>query len=413
MLFSKPKKAIGLDVGTHSVKAVQMSRSGGRLCIDEVGCAILDRGLINSDPVLAHANAVRQALFPMMVNQALVVGALAGQTVVIRYPRLTVKGKDSVEEAVQREAGQNIPFDLSEVFLDWHTLEESGEGDQRQLRVLLVAAKHEVISSRVQIYQAAEVQCGVLGVDSLALSDAAESCGFLRPNETVALINIGLTSASIHFVKDGKSNFIRDVSWGARELIQAVAKDRRCDFEEAERQLQDASQEHPIAEAAEAAVESVLEEVPAPKPAANPFGELGGSLLDPLDDEMDGLGGGSKSSASSKSGFGTDAAPRDIREVLNAPLTRMVSEIRRSFDFFEHQLYERPVERIILSGGAAHLPLVGETLLDELGVDTVEVADPLSGYMVLSEESSIQTLREHPAQFMVAIGLAARGMAEL
>lgn len=414
MLFSKPKKAIGLDVGTHSVKAVQMSRSGGRLCVDEVGYALLDRNQVNADPVMAHANAIRQALFPMALGQALVVGALAGQTVVIRYPRITVKAKDSIEDAVQREAGQNIPFDLSEVFLDWNTLDETGEGDQKQMRILLVAAKHEVISSRVQVFQAAEVACGVLGVDSLALADAAECCGFLRPNETVALINIGLTSASIHFVKDGRSNFIRDVSWGARELIQAIAKDRRCEFEEAQRQLQQAGKETPAPapDATPQAAESAAAEPK--KPDANPFGELGGSLLDPLDEELDGLGGSMGGTPPpQKSPFGGEPQTKDIREVLAGSLTRMVSEIRRSFDFFEHQLYERPVERIILSGGAAHLPLVGETLLEELGVDTVEVADPLSGSLMLSDEQSVQSLRDHPAQFMVAIGLAARGMADL
>ena len=60
---------------------------------------------------------------------------------------------------------------------------------------------------------------------SLALADAAEGCDFLRIGETVAMVNIGLSSASIHFIKDGVSNFIRDVSWGSRELIQAIAKD--------------------------------------------------------------------------------------------------------------------------------------------------------------------------------------------
>jgi Tfp pilus assembly PilM family ATPase len=133
-------------------------------------------------------------------------------------------------------------------------------------------------------------------------------------------------------------------------------------------------------------------------------------LLDPLDEELGGLG---EVSAPAKSPFAGETSTRSIREVLSAPLARMVSEIRRSFDFFEHQLYERPVERIILSGGAAHLPLVGETLSEELGVETVEVADPATSELILSDEPSLAALREHPAQFLVAIGLAARGMADL
>ncbi len=412
MLFSKPKKAIGLDVGTHSVKAVQMSRSGGRLCVDEVGYALLDRAQVNADPEMAHANAIRDALRTMNTPQSAVVGALPGQTVVIRYPRISGVARDQLESAVEREAGQNIPYDLSEVFLDWALLDESQEGDEKQLRVLLVAAKHEIIDSRIQILETAEIQCAVLGVDSLALADAAEACDFLRVGETVAMINIGLTSASIHFIRDGLSNFIRDVNWGARELIQVIAKERRCDFEEAERIL------HAYEEEVEQAAEEPAEEEATTKTEEavfggdDPFGEVpssGGSLLDPLDDELDGLSG---------SGAGMRPAPsgtesRALSEILVSPLNRMVSEIRRSFDFYEHQLYERPVDRIILSGGVAHLPVLASMLQEELGVDTVETADPTASAMFFGDEQSVAPLLEHPSQFMVAIGLAARGMADL
>ncbi|MBI2431869.1 MAG: hypothetical protein HYV26_03255, partial [Candidatus Hydrogenedentes bacterium] len=91
-MFAKPKKCIGLDIGTYSVKAVQMSRSGGRLYVDEAGFARVDRAQVNEDPVGAHAMAVREALGAMPVLQCLAVAALPGQTAVIRYPRLVNVG---------------------------------------------------------------------------------------------------------------------------------------------------------------------------------------------------------------------------------------------------------------------------------------------------------------------------------
>ena len=417
-MFAKPKKVIGLDIGSHSVKAVQMSRSGGRLYVDEAGFALVDRSQANVDPVLAHSMAVRDAILSMPVAQCMVVGALAGQTAVIRYPRLVDTPPEQMDLAVQREAGQNIPYDLAEVFLDWTLLSEVDEGDHRQIKILLVAAKHEVIDARLQILNAADVQPTVLGVDSLALADAAEACGFLNMGETVALINIGLSSASIHFVKDGVSNFIRDVSWGARELIQAIAKDRRVDFEEAERLLlqvgqeqQDAPPPPPVAP-----VYKNLDDVPTALPVNDdPFGEplsgigTGGSLLDPLEDEM---GLGALAAPQGKRGPVGTVQP-DLRDVLTAPMNRMVSEIRRSFDYYEHQLYERPVDRIILSGGVSHLPLLRATLLEELGLEHVEVADPSNSALFMGDEGGIRELRVQPSSFMVAIGLAARGMAEL
>ncbi len=401
MLFTKPKKAIGLDIGSHSVKAVQMSRSHGRLFVDEVGYAVINREQANADPLMAHANAVAEALTGLSTKQSLLVGALPGQTVVIRYPRLPESARENLTAAVEKEAGQSIPYDLAEVLLDWTLLDEIQEGTQRQIRVLLVAAKHEVIDSRIQVTQAAELQLGILGVDSLALADAAEVCNFLRPGETVALLNIGLTSASIHFVKDGVSNFIRDVSWGAREMIQAIAKERRIDFDKAQELLRDSMTEKP-------ASAPVVEAAPAQKEDfdADPFSEMGGgggSLLDPLDDEPIVKGapiGGAKPEG-------------DIKTIISTSLSRMVSEIRRSFDYYEHQLYENPVDRVIICGGVARLPLIAQSIREELGVDSVEVADPANSGLGMGDPAAMTQFIEQPAQFMVAVGLAARGMAEL
>ena len=104
---------------------------------------------------------------------------------------------------------------------------------------------------------------------------------------------------------------------------------------------------------------------------------------------------------------------RPLTEVLSAPLARMAAEFRRSFDFYEHQLYERPVDRIIVCGGGAMLTILRETLQYELGVDSVEVAHPDASALLFGARPAVEDLLERPPQFMVAIGLAARGMADL
>ncbi len=404
MLFSKPNNAVGVDIGTSSVKAVQMSRNGGRLRIDHVGYGPVDRSQFNVDPINAQASALSAALRHIPLKQSLVVGDLPGQTVVIRYPRIPEMPADRLAEAVETEAGQNIPYDLNEVYLDYTPLYTVTEGERRLLKVLLVAAKHDVIESRAQIADLANVQYSVLDVDSLALADAAECLGLLHENEeeSVALVNLGANATSIHFVKNCVSNFIRDVNWGCKELVQAIARSRRCELVEAERMLLEAATEPEfVAAGAETAEtpESVSEGTGAPE---------GASLLDPLDDELEGLG-----ELDERGAAGEKKEEKPIAELLTQPMHRLVSEIRRSFDYYEQQLYEHPVSRIILSGGVAHLPVLRDTLAEDLGVEQVEVADPASGELALSNSSSINLLREHPAQFMVAVGLAARGVAAL
>ncbi len=412
MLFSKPSKAIGVDIGSHSVKAVQMTKSGGRLRVEQAGYGIIDRNQINVDPIAAQAAALREALRQMNPAQSLLVGSLPGQNVVIRYPHLADMPENQLAEAIQNEASQNIPYELSEVHLDWSLLEKISDNGETTLRVILVAAKHEVIESRVQVADAADVHYGILGVDSLALADAAECCDFLRVGESVALLNLGAATTSIHFIKDGLSNFIRDVSWGARELIQAIAKSRRCEYAEAERLLTDASllstpaptQEEPTEQESDASAES--------SGGAGP-----GSLLDPFEDELEDLGGGgpANSGASPRIEERSAAASEanDVRDVLGAPLARLVTEIRRSFDYYEQQLYEKPVERVILSGGVAQLPGLPDVLAEELGIEKVEVANPGASALIMGSQNTSADIQRRPSQYVVAIGLAARGTAEL
>lgn len=406
MKFTKPKKVIGLDVGTHAVKAVQMSRAGGKLCIDDIGYALVDTQQSNVDPVAAQASALRDAIKKMSLNQSMVVGALPGQTVVIRYPRLRNVSAENIDKAIEEEASQNIPYDLFEVFLDWSILDEEKDGDETLLKVLLVAAKDEVIDTRVQIAQAAGIDYNCLSVDSLALADAAEGCRLISEDESVALINIGASSASIHFIKDGLSNFIRDVSWGAKEMINSIAKSRRCDFEEAEAIM--FNYEAEMARSEEAVEATAVPESSDPPPlsgadASSDLEELGGDL-DELDAEPEGLGAAAADSFQ-------EIVPLD--EILSIPIGKLVTEVRRSFDYYEHQLYERPVERIILSGGVAHLAPIQDALKSDLGIENIAVADPCNGGIRTKKKSGVPEFDDHPAQFMVAIGLAARGAAEL
>jgi type IV pilus assembly protein PilM len=372
--------------------------------VDAAGYALVDRNQMSVDPVGTPANAVREALRSIPLEQSIMIGALPGQTVVIRYPRLPEMPEDQIASALEKEAGQHMPYDLSEVFLDWTLLDTVTEGNNKLLKVLLVAAKHEVIDSRVQIATAAGVPYTMLTVDSLALADAAESCDFLRVGETVALVNIGLSSSSIHFVKDGISSFIRDVNWGARELIQAIARARRVDYDQAERLLENISEIDGNAEVPES-------RAPEGRTAA-PAAARGASLLDPFEDEVDAPSSSAKGEASATA-FGSEHVEKDLREVVTSPFSRLVSEVRRSFDYYEHELYESGIDRLILSGGVAHIALLSEVLSEELGLKSVEVANPAESALLLGDGRAVGPLIERPARFMAAIGMAARGMAEL
>lgn len=413
LLSKKPNKSVGVDIGSHSVKAVLMSRVGGRLRIDQTGYAVVDRAQFNIDPVLAQASALREAIRTFPTIKTVIVGAVPGQTVVPRHPRLRDMPGPELARAIETEAGQNIPYELSEVFLDSTILDRFVEGNQAMVKVLLVAARHEVIESRVQVAQAAELQFSILTVDSLALADAAEGCDFLRVGESVALVNVGATSTNTHFVKDGISNFIRDVNWGAREIIQAICKARKCEYTEGERLLIQAGRAEPPPLPPEPSGTGVRGAPRAERSGGGPAPIAGGSLLEPLEDELGAAAGPVPVPARAVPSTVAADTQRDVAEIMSGPLSRLVAEIRRSFDFYEQQLYEHAVDRMILSGGIAGLPQLREALADELGLERIEVADPTASGLVPGAAGAIQAMVDRPAQFMVAVGLAARGATEL
>jgi len=398
--FTRPKKVIGIDLGAHSVKALQASKYGKKILVEEVGYAEIDIELSNMDPVKAQVNAILTALTGLSYKQSLIVTALPGNTAVVRYPKITLKSNDTLDQAVQREASQYIPFDLNEVYLSWDLISEERNEKGHQAQILLVAAKKEAINSRLNIFQSCEIQCSVFDIDSIAILNAIERSNLLHKEETIAIFDIGYSSSSIHFVRDMKSVFIRDLMWGAKDILDSIIKEKHCDRRQAEKELIDASKE--IAPKAE--LQDVVEAEPHEAVEAEEIPEPV-SPLAPLDEELV-----------------LDATPieettryreKTIKEIMTAPMNRMVSEVRRSFDFFEHQLYEKPVQRIILCGGVSCYPVIGETLVEEFNVDTVEVVELITKEVALSNSPSLNIFKEHSAKFAVAFGLTARGLAEI
>ena len=145
----------------------------------------------------------------------------------------------------------------------------------------------------------------------------------------------------------------------------------------------------------------------------DPFGEMGGgSLLDPLDEEMDSSVNSSPRQTGASLSSNTNTV--DIRETLASPLARMVSEIRRSFDFYEHQLYERPVNRLILTRrGRPFYPSSPKS-------SRMNSALKVSKQQSLSERAVSRRWNSQPPNCAITLrnlwwqlGSAARGMADL
>ena len=358
-MFSKPQQAVGVDVGSHAVKAVQIARSGDKLVVERARNIDIDSEQYATDPLTALSGATRDAVADFDLARSVVVASLSGHSVVTRYLKLQKMPKEEMEGAIQIEAGQSIPYDLSEVTVNAEKLREVTEDGQTLVKVLVVAARDDVVRARLEVLNMAGMAPHVLGVDSLALADACELVGDLREDETVAIINVGGSAVNVHFCRDGISSFMREIGWGGGEVATAIQRAFRVEANTAKR------------------IQEGVEDPPA---------------------------------STSESGEQVS-----IEAAVRSPITRLVGEVRRSFDYYEQQLYEKSVDRIILSGGLAPYAPLREVMSREIGIESIEIADPQKGKIQVPEANAgrVRDLMAHPARFMVAIGLAGRGAMSL
>src|SRR3990172_7332222 len=191
-LFGGKKQVnlVGLDIGSSSVKAVELKKT-------KDGFELLSVGL---EP-LSPETVVDGAIIDALSVSAAIDRIYAGQKV--KKNNLPMLEEDELYDQVYADAGQYIPFDIADVSLDYQVLEPSPAGDTQE--VLLVAVKRDKINN----YQ-----------------PDAES--------TAALLNIGASVMNINIVRGGVPLFTRDVSVGGNQYTDALQKELELTFEDAE-----------------------------------------------------------------------------------------------------------------------------------------------------------------------------------
>jgi type IV pilus assembly protein PilM len=139
--------------------------------------------------------------------------------------------EEELYDRVQSEASQHIPFDISDVYLDYQLLESV----DTQMDVLLVAAKKDKILNHTNVLAQAGKAPKIVDVDAFALQNCYEVNYDPDPGMTVALLNIGASVMNINIVRGGIPLFTRDVSVGGNQYTDALQKELDLSYEDAER----------------------------------------------------------------------------------------------------------------------------------------------------------------------------------
>jgi type IV pilus assembly protein PilM len=346
-----------------------------------------------------------------------VVSAVSGRFVFVRYISMPVMTDEELVNAAKYELGKYIPVEVDEVLHDSQKLEElpAHEGQEPEMRVLLVAAKRTFIDEHVGVLEAAGLQPSVVDVDSFALGNAYELAGTLNPQaispgKLVALVDIGASKTNINIMTDTVSYFTREFYKGGDDLTDAVSKKLSLEAREAENLKRTvaagaamgggSSVNLPLVVVDPEDAERLRQEQQA---RGNPTTSVPIVMLEQGDTKKfsSGASGVYRPSASGGSG---DA--ERVAESLGGVIEDICHDINISVDYFENQ-YDKKVEEVFITGGASNTPGLQETL-ERTVQKPVNRWNPTQHLELDLPRDSAQELQDYPAQAAIALGLASR-----
>jgi type IV pilus assembly protein PilM len=226
-LFGRKKTTVGLDIGSGLIKVAVIDHSKRepelvRVAVTPLLADAIVEGEV-MDPGIV-ADAVQAALRSAGIDQKEVVTAVGGRDVIIKKIAIERVKEQQARELMRWEAEQHVPFDMESVELDFQILDPDGDGVE--MSVLLVAAKRELIESKVRVLTDAGLQTMIMDVDAFALHNAFEVNHPDAMNGVVGLLNIGHDVANINILDDGVPLLTRDLTVGTRRFREDLQRER-------------------------------------------------------------------------------------------------------------------------------------------------------------------------------------------
>ncbi len=238
-LFGRPRVSAGLDIGSGFIKLVVIDHSKAEPEIVQVATSPLVPDAIVEgevmDPVLV-AETVRAVVESAGLKRTDIVAAVGGHDVIVKPIPMDRMSETDAREVIRWEAEQHVPFDMENVQLDFQILDPQGQGPQ--MRVLLVAAKRELIENRLSLLSDAGITPTVIDVDAFALHNAFEQNYPDALDGLIALVNIGHETTNVNLLENGVPILVRDIPFGSRRLREALQRERGFTAEQAENTLQ-------------------------------------------------------------------------------------------------------------------------------------------------------------------------------
>ncbi len=233
-LFGRKRTTVGLDIGSGLVKVavVEHGKSGPELVRVSIAPLLADAIVEGEvmDPGIV-AETIQTALKSAEAGKADIATAVGGRDVIIKKILIDRASEKDARDVMRFEAEQHVPFDMESVEMDFQILDP--EGTDAEMSVLLVAAKRELIESKMRLLGDAGLTPSIVDVDAFALHNAFELNYPDAMQGVVVLVNIGNETTNINILDGGVPILTRDIPVGTRRFREDLQRERGLGADEA------------------------------------------------------------------------------------------------------------------------------------------------------------------------------------
>lgn len=350
--------AVGIDIGSSSIKVVELKKRGGKVVLETYGAialgpyADLDVGRVTNLPVDKLTEALKEVLKQSGVTSKSAALAIPVQSSLIFTFDLPGQIKESdMSSIIPVEARKYIPVPINEVSIDYFILPEkeptfeqihSSDSSVSQVgkkNVLVVATQNDAISKYRSIISECDLSSSFFEIEVFSSVRA----NFEHELSLVLLMDFGASRTKLSLVEFGTVKNYHTIDRGGADISDSISKSLSIPFVEAEKMKKD-------------------------------FGLFG----NPND--------------------------KNLADIIKVHTDYIFSEANNVVLGYEKK-YNKTVSKIILSGGGALLKGLKETALQNFQVEIV-LGHPFG--KVGAPAFLDKVLRTMGPEFAVSIGLALR-----
>ncbi|MBC7396136.1 MAG: type IV pilus assembly protein PilM [Bdellovibrionales bacterium] len=216
---------VGLSIGASSIKIVEMKKTKDSWNLLNFGSVSLrdafseQREIVNGALVV---QGIQELLAQTRITSKTICSSIAGSGVIIKNLTIVVTDMKEMNDQVLWEAEQYIPFDISEVVIDYHIIKK---GQDNQVEVILVAVKRDLLDQYVTVIEDAKLQPKIMDIEVFALQNTFESNYAVSDTESALLVDVGALSTKTVICSGGIPFFVKDSPYGGEIVTQEIQRE--------------------------------------------------------------------------------------------------------------------------------------------------------------------------------------------